>query len=145
MWHLLLLVAGAQAYFNESCNALHLAEVCEDECNTDLNICIAGAGGNYDKIHECLRIHENCFQSCPCHAVCPWGCPCTANGKVWECENTCTDLYHDEAVLVMKFLIDQKKNLFQCTKLCNEKACECVNDCPIFDYACSEKCGLGSG
>jgi hypothetical protein len=62
MWHILLLVAGAHAFFNESCNALHLAEICEDECNTDLNICISSAGGNYDLIHNCLRDHENCFQ-----------------------------------------------------------------------------------
>ncbi|CBY35301.1 unnamed protein product [Oikopleura dioica] len=125
MWHILLLFASAQAYFNESCNALHLAEICEDECNTDLNICIASAGGNYDLIHNCLRDHENCFQNCPCHAVCPHGCPC--NDK-WFCENDCKDLYEDQAI--------------QCTRLCNSDACKCFDNCDIFDYVCSENCGL---
>ena len=82
------------------------------------------------------------FQNCPCHVVCPHGCPC--NLPKWPCENNCEDLYEGAAIQVnsnkSKYITYWK---LKCTRLCNTDACECFDNCPIFDYVCSENCGLG--
>jgi hypothetical protein len=38
------------AEFNETCNALDLAVVCENECNTYLNVCVLAANGDVNKV-----------------------------------------------------------------------------------------------
>ena len=77
---------------------------------TDLNFCMASAGGDYDNLHACLRVHETCFENCPCHIMCPWGCPCEpkvnddgSDGFVWECIFNCRDS-HEQAAKEVSYI-----------------------------------------
>ncbi|CAG5080128.1 Oidioi.mRNA.OKI2018_I69.PAR.g9481.t1.cds [Oikopleura dioica] len=138
--HLLVFLAGtATAVFNESCNALDLAVVCENDCNVILNECIGNSGGNYDQMHQCLREHEACFSYCPCHLECPHGCPCVIDDnnnivdhpyteKKYECELNCTETYYKEAEI--------------CMDDCHTRACACMFNCEVFGYHCTEECGM---
>ena len=104
---------SASAVFNETCNALDLATVCENDCNVILNECFANSNGNYDQMHKCLREHEDCFSFCPCHYHCLHGCPCVRDeeteeisehpytNKTYDCQLDCKEAFENEAFICM--------------------------------------------
>ncbi|CBY36367.1 unnamed protein product [Oikopleura dioica] len=137
--HLLVFLAGsASAVFNETCNALDLATVCENDCNVILNECFANSNGNYDQMHKCLREHEDCFSFCPCHYHCLHGCPCVRDeeteeisehpytNKTYDCQLDCKEAFENEA--------------FICMNDCHTSACNCMFGCEVFGYNCTETC-----
>ena len=70
-------VFGLGRSFNESYNALNDAATCEKGCDTAYEECLRECDPTDAECRNlCNRDYTTCYDRCPCHDKCSWGCPC---------------------------------------------------------------------
>ena len=77
-----------------SCNAKGEAYYCEVKCVKTYEECLAECNGSDDPTgcrSLCNRDQTTCFDRCPCHDKCFWGCPC----GFYQCDPLCQN-FQDE-------------------------------------------------
>jgi len=94
---------------------------CVDQCDYDFVQCWLACDGDQQCTRKCASLEEDCLNKCPCHLLCPNGCPC----EEYECQR-CEDLHGDE--------------MQKCNDDCVRHTVTCLYTCPLFDSECAHKC-----
>ena len=96
--------------YNENCDSLDAAKMCESECGNVLMEC-AYECQTTECGDQCKADFFKCTDSCPCHSECPDGC---IGCDSWACHNECFVPEENESkiqVLNLKTFGDILKNI----------------------------------
>jgi len=114
---------GTNRFYNESCpdESKEQGDECIYDCDQDFVFCWVACQGDQTCMRECSSKEEDCLNNCPCHLMCPIGCPC----ETYECKG-CEDLHPEE--------------IEQCHNECFEAAGTCGQTCKPYDSGCLIDC-----
>lgn len=110
-------------FFNDSCtqDSMEEADRCVGGCETNYISCWIGCDGDQDCSRHCAAEQEDCLIKCPCHLMCPTGCPC----EEFQCQR-CEDLHGND--------------MEECNAACVNLVKTCMDGCAIYDSACERNC-----
>jgi len=125
----------AVAFYNESCypDSLEQADLCIHDCQEDLLTCLRACNGDKDCNKRCESRDEDCRIVCPCHMLCPLGCPCDH----YECMS-CEEQHEDDIKQCIEDCVMERVN---CNLLCDPLDLRCFHSCINNDYhKCLNNC-----
>ena len=138
-------IVAVNSRLNETCGWLDAARDCEDNCLDKMYDCENQCGDEACKT-QCRRDVSICFDSCPCHELCPLGCEDCENEFCKSCMYPENDSSRQTCLEVVERIYNRCITVCgytgsddECIKTCDEEQVTNIDVCPC-SPGCSDGC-----